>query len=229
MPRDHAPDTMASRSPGAVARLLAALACLILFALGPAALAGVPGVSGAPSSGRDGAARPVALLPESAVTFHASDAFGGFDGRAPIDSFSMMMDPQDLATTQVHIDLKSDAVTTGNFLRDVNASRTVFEASQYPTISYRVDAVDAQPSSLADGGAAAVTVDGTLRMHGVERAVVARGRVTRSGNGLEATLAMQVRLSDFDMTAPRFFTVVVDDVIQVRVHLFLRMQTASSG
>lgn len=219
----------ASRSAGAVAHLVAALAALVPISLTPAAMAGVPGVKGPASGARGPAVRPVTLLPGSTITFHASDALGGFDGGAPISSISISMDPRHLARTSGSVHLMSDAVTTGNFLRDVNAHRTVFEVSRYPTISYSISAVEAHPSALADGRAVDVVVRGKLRMHGVDRDVAATGRITRSGNRLDATLSMQVRLSDFNMTRPRLFTVVVADVIQVRVHLVLQMQPERTG
>lgn len=218
----------------ALARLGAALARLLPLALAPVALApfalaGPPPTGGASAGGGHAALRSFTLQPGSAVTFRASDAFGGFSGEAPIASLSLEADPRRLADTLGSVTVKSKAVTTGNFLRDVNAARTVFEASEYPTIRFRVNAVDVRSGSLVDGAAVEVAVHGHLRMHGVEREVVARGRVTRSGDELEAMLSMQLRLSDFDMKRPRFFTVVVGDVIQVHVHLILGMQSRPAG
>ncbi|HKI56348.1 MAG TPA: YceI family protein [Trueperaceae bacterium] len=202
---------------------LAALAVLACLATAVPASARAPGVRLPPASGVDPNRRAAALEPSSTITFHASDAFGGFDGKAPIAAFSLELDPSRLSGARGRVAVKSDAITTGNFLRDVNAARTVFDAARYPEIVYQVTAVQADPASLPDGRTADVTVTGLLHMHGVERSVVAHGRLTRSGDALEATLALPVRLSDFGMTRPRLFTVVVDDVVQVRVHLLLHI------
>ncbi len=226
VPRCRSRTGAAPRSTAAVQRLLPVLAVVLPMTLASVAVASLPGGNATASGARDGAVVSFAVLPGSTIIFHASDPLGGFDGEAPIASASIAMDLRNVAGIQGTLLLSSDAVTTGNFLRDVNAHRTVFEASRYPTIDYRVSAVEAQPSSLADGGAVDVVVTGRLRMHGVARDVVARGEVTRSGDRLDAILKMQVRLSDFGMTRPRFFTVVVADVVQVRVHLVLQLPSA---
>ena len=221
------------RAAWRVARATAALGAAVLW-LAVTAAAGAPDAGGAPraradATGADPSLRQVALEPASAITFHASDAFGGFDGKAPVAAFSMELDPERPASAQGSVDVKSDAVTTGNFLRDVNAARTVFESSRYPTIRYTLSSVHADPASLRDGGGADLTVRGRLRMHGIEREVAAHGEVSRHGDRLEATLSMPVRLSDFGMTRPRFLTVVVEDTVQVHVHLLLRVEATPSG
>lgn len=225
MPTLH-PDRRADPRParaGQIVRL-----ALATLALSSVAAAGVPGV-GRPAPGSDPGLRSVTLGSGSAITFHASDAFGGFDGKAPIAAFSLRLNPDRLASARGSVEVKTGAITTGNFLRDVNAARTVFQSSQYPTIRYTLESVRATPASLPDGGAADLTVVGRLRMHGVERSEVAHGTVRRSGTELDVTLSFVVRLSDYGMTRPRLFTVVVDDAVQVHVHVTLHMAASTHG
>lgn len=197
-------------------------------------LAGAPDVGGS-NTGNAGVREtdetllPATLEPASAITFHASDGFGGFDGEAPVASFSLKLDPARPASARGSLEIRSDAVTTGNFLRNVNAARTVFDSRRYPTIRYMLEAVQAHPASLPDGGRADLTVRGRLQMHGVERDVTAHGAVSRRGGVLDVTLSLQLRLSDFDMTRPHILTVVVDDLIKLHVHLLLRLDAAQGG
>lgn len=230
MPIPARPKRARGRSESAAAREVPTRSTRLLALLTLTAAVGLAAAAGRPTPLRPAPpAREAVLQPQSAITFHASDAFGGFDGKAPIASFGLRLDPENLASAQGSLVVKSDAVTTGNFLRDVNAARTVFETSRYPLIRYVITGVESEPPALPDGHSARLTVTGTLDMHGVERREVARGEVSRSGEVLDATLSLPVRLSDFDMTRPRFFTVVVDDVVQVEVHLVLELQAPAGG
>lgn len=229
------------RRAHSVIRILPALLVLGWSAFAPA-LARAPDAgggyppgseaAGAVATGADVAGsglRAATLGPSSAITFQASDAFGGFDGKAPVNAFSLKLDPRRPASAQATLEVKSDAVTTGNFLRDVNAARTVFESSDYPVIRYTLTGVKADPAILPDGRSADVTVRGRLRMHGVEREVVAHGKVRRHGGELDADLSLPIRLSDFHMTRPHFLTVTVEDRVEVDVHLVLRLAPAEGG
>lgn len=235
MPKDRRNEKRGSR-----AAMIVVLAFVTSGLLAPApGLARAPGAggpdpagayrTGAEPSGAEPGLRTVMLDPTSAITFHASDAFGGFDGKAPVASFSSKLDPGRPESAQGSVEVDSDAVTTGNFLRDVNAARTVFESSTYPTIRYTLTDVQADPASLHDGDTSEATVRGRLRMHGVTREVVAHGVIVRAGDELDVRLALPVRLSDFDMARPRFLTVTVDDEVEVQVHVLLRVEAAGGG
>lgn len=207
-------------------RLLLAVPAAVALACAGVVVAALPDTGAAPPTVAGPGRTRVALAAESAITFHASDAFGGFDGRVPVAGFSAAVDPQRPTSAQATIVVRTSAITTGNVLRDMNAARAVFEASRFPTIRYTLTAVTSRPASLREARSAAVSVRGRLRMHGVERDVVARGEVSRTEGGLDVRLTLPLRLSDFGMTRPRLFAVVVDDTVDVRVHLVLRLLPA---
>ena len=76
---------------------------------------------------------------------------------------------------------------------------------------------------LPDGAERALTLTGTLDLHGVERSVEVPVLVRRDGDRLAVTGGFSVRLSDYDMTAPSIFGRGVDDEVTIRFDLVVAL------
>lgn len=155
------------------------------------------------------------LLPESVVAYHASDGRDRWSGRAPISSLQLTFDETRLSRTRLVVVVEPAQFNSGNFIRDANARRAVFNTDTYPTITFTATAISADPDTLPSGATRQLLVRGTLAMHGVERGLELPVTVSRDGNRFRASGEFSVLLSDFGMTRPRFFTLVVDDLVRV--------------
>ena len=177
--------------------LLKNLLVLVLCALGPVAAA------------------QLELVPDSAVEYTASDPGDTWSGRAPVAALTFNLDPDNVRAATLSVTLQPGAFDSGNFIRDANARRVVFETSQYPDIRFDLASARTPDNRLADGATAQVALSGTLTMHGVTREVTTTATVSHTGATFTATGAFDILLSDYDMKRPSFFGASVDDAVQV--------------
>jgi len=149
------------------------------------------------------------------VAYRAADPRGSWEGRAPISSLSLRFDDAALQTASLTAAVDPGAFNSGNFIRDANARRAVFETHLYPEATFRATALHADAGTLRPGEARDVTLKGPLTLHGVTREVSVPARVTRQGDTVHATGSFPVRLSDFQMTRPSFLGITVFDQVEV--------------
>lgn len=192
------------------------------------------GALAAPPAGRPAAPAAnradVTLLPASRAVFRARDPVETIDGHIPIASARLALDPARLGSARGSLTVRTAAISTGNVLRDQNARRALLDSARYPTASFTLTRVEADPSQLRDGASSRLRVTGELRLHGVTRKVVATGTVARHGARLTARLDFALRLTDFGMVRPRLLFIQVDDRVSVQAILELQLQpTAAAG
>lgn len=153
------------------------------------------------------------------VRYHARDALSSWSGVAPIAELGLRFDPEALGGGELRAVVPAGAFDSGNFVRDANARRTVFETEAYPEIVFEASALRADPATLPRGAEREVELRGTLAMHGVERELSTVATVTRTAEDepdrLRAEGEFTVLLSNFDMTRPSFLGVTVEDDVRV--------------
>ena len=155
------------------------------------------------------------LMPSSGVEYTASDPSGSWSGRAPVASLTFKLDPNNVRTAQLSVTVQPGAFDSGNFIRDANARRVVFETGQYPDITFELAALQTSKNNLEDGETLHLTLFGTLTMHGVSHDLTTPATVNRSGATFTASGAFDVLLSDYGMRRPSFFGTEVDDRVQL--------------
>jgi polyisoprenoid-binding protein YceI len=154
-------------------------------------------------------------LPESFVEYRASDGHNRWSGRAPINSLQLNFDDDNLMGARLVVVVEPGQFDSGNFILDAQARRVVFNTARYPTITFTATSISADPDNLPSGATRELVIRGTLAMHGVERSLAVPVTVSRSGNSFSASGEFRVLLSDFGMTRPRFFHLIVDDLVEV--------------
>ena len=157
----------------------------------------------------------VVVTPESTVTYQAADSRDSWRGRAPVESLRLVFDDANLQSLELEITLYPGEFDSGNFIRDANARRAVFETGAYPEIRFVATGLRADPATLPVGVARTVGLEGTLTMHGVSRPLSLPVNVERDETELRATGSFEVSLSDFEMTRPELFGVRVNDEVSV--------------
>jgi polyisoprenoid-binding protein YceI len=161
----------------------------------------------------------VTLSPESFVEYDAKDQNAQWTGRAQVARLEFSLNPDNIEDSGLTIAIKPDNFSSGNFIRDTNADRTVFEIGKYPEIVFVSERVQSDVDTLADGDSRAVTLTGDLTMHGVTNGVEAVFTLSRTGNAVTATGGFEVKLTDYGMRQPELFGVVVEDVVVIRFNV----------
>ena len=163
------------------------------------------------------------LQPESYIEYRASDPNDIWQGRAPLETLELIFDSEALNSLTLKATLDPGKFDSGNFIRDANARRGVFETGEYPTVTLRAQGLqsDAQNNtvSLAAGETKQVKLRGSLELHGVTREVSVPAEVSREGDTLRATGEFSVLLSDYNMDRPSFLGATVNDEVKVRFNL----------
>jgi polyisoprenoid-binding protein YceI len=165
----------------------------------------------------------ITLNPESFVEYDARDQNATWTGRAPVSRLEFTL-AENLKDSSLTIAVKPDDFSSGNFIRDTNADRTVFEIGKFPEIVFVSKRVQTDAATLADGESREVTVTGDMTMHGVTKELETLVTLTRAGNTITATGSFDVKLTDFDMRQPGLFGVVVEDNVVVRFNVMGEIQ-----
>ncbi len=165
----------------------------------------------------------VTLNPESFVEYDARDQNAQWTGRAPVSRLEFSLHPENVRDSGLTIVVRPDDFSSGNFIRDTNADRTVFEIGKYPEIVFVTKGIQADATSLADGESREVTLTGELTMHGIVQELEVTATVARAGNTLTATGSFEVNYTDFGMRQPELFGVVVEDTVVIRFNVIGEM------
>lgn len=156
-------------------------------------------------------------LAESTITYTASQPGEVWQGQAPLASLEFSLDPDNVRGARLRIVVEPARFNSGNFIRDTNARRTVFQTREYPEIIFEATQLSTGGNQIADGVTQTVQVRGELTMHGVTRTLETTVTVTRDGPTFVTEGEFSVLLSDFEMRRPTFFNLIVDD--EVVIHL----------
>jgi polyisoprenoid-binding protein YceI len=161
----------------------------------------------------------VGLSPESFIEYDAKDQNAQWTGRAPVSRLEFTLDPENIRDSSLTIAVNPDNFSSGNFIRDTNADRTVFKIGKYPEIVFVSKQITTSVATLADGEMREVTLTGDMTMHGVTNEVQTVVTLSRTGNTVSASGDFEVKLTDYGMRQPELFGVVVEDVVVVRFNV----------
>jgi polyisoprenoid-binding protein YceI len=107
-----------------------------------------------------------------------------------------------------------DTLKSDEPLRDEWIKFNTLNTRVYPRAEFTLDRVSGVPMPIAAQGEWAATLDGTMKIHGVERRLAWPVLVTRSGSEVRVRGATAFKFGDYGMTVPanRLILSVVDDV-----------------
>jgi polyisoprenoid-binding protein YceI len=107
-----------------------------------------------------------------------------------------------------------DALKSDEPLRDEWIKFNTLNTRVYPRAEFTLARVTGVPMPIAGQGEWAATLEGTMKIHGVERQVAWPVQVTRSGNEVRVVGATGFHFGDYGMAVPanRLILSVVDDV-----------------
>jgi len=107
-----------------------------------------------------------------------------------------------------------NAMSTGISLRDKHMKEKYLETGKFPNAELHVKRESIQ--ALA-GGANSGTVNGTLRLHGKERAVTPSYSATKSGDGFFVNGKMDIDMREFGIEVPSYLGMTVKPNVGISV------------
>ena len=151
----------------------------------------------------------------SYVSYAARTPSHAWEGRAPVKGLSLSFNP-DAPNEKLDLEIVLDAgsFNSGNFARDINARRTVFETEHYPEIIFTGKRLSAA-TNLREDGDYVLELSGALNLHGVTRDLSTNLTLTKEGTNLAASGSFDVLLSDFAMKRPSLFGSLVEDKVAI--------------
>jgi polyisoprenoid-binding protein YceI len=107
-----------------------------------------------------------------------------------------------------------DSLKSDEPLRDEWIKFNTLNTRVYPRAEFTLERVNGVPMPIAAQGEWAATLEGTMKIHGVERRMSWPVQVTRSSSEVRVRGATAFRFGDYGMTVPanRLILSVVDDV-----------------
>jgi polyisoprenoid-binding protein YceI len=107
-----------------------------------------------------------------------------------------------------------DTLKSDESLRDEWIKFNTLNTRVYPRAEFTLERVNGVPMPIAPQGEWAATLEGTMKIHGVERRLAWPVQVTRSSGEVRVRGTTAFRFGDYGMTVPanRLILSVVDDV-----------------
>lgn len=124
-------------------------------------------------------------------------------------------DPDNPATFTVDLrTLKSDEERRDNRVQDA------LETSRFPTATFTATGVEGYDPGAAEGVEQALTLTGTLDIHGVQKEVTWDLKARREGNVITGLATVNFLYADFGITAPNIAGIVsVEDDVTLQVQV----------
>jgi polyisoprenoid-binding protein YceI len=113
---------------------------------------------------------------------------------------SATFDGTTVKTAKITVDLTGLSSDSGN--RDNQVQGRILETSQFPDATFELTQPITLPSDGADGKEMKVTATGNLTLHGVTKPVTTEITARRSGSTIEASGAIPIKFSDYQINDP---------------------------
>ncbi len=160
------------------------------------------------------------LADDARIAYQARTPTESWRGEAPAVLTRLRFDDDDLRQLTLEVRVETAAFDSGNWFRDQNARRVVFESGRYPEAVFRARALRLDgPTDLPPGARLEATIDGELELHGETREVAVPIVVRRSDGELRVDGSFDLSLDAFGMRAPSLFGVRVEDRVSVALDL----------
>jgi polyisoprenoid-binding protein YceI len=160
---------------------------------------------------------------ENVVCFESRATMECFDGRSKSVWGSLSLDPAALGDSlSMLIEVDVTAFDTGIKLRNQHMRENHLHTDKYPRSTFRAGKIiQGKETSLLDGAAHEILLEGDLELHGVHRAIQAPVKMTYSNSPPEIRLetTFLIKLSDFEIPRPQMLFMKLSEVQKVTATL----------
>ncbi len=161
--------------------------------------------------------------------FDSSQSVVRFDAKAFLHSFAgtthdvmgtiRMRDLEGPNDAEACVRIDAASLTTGNAIRDRTMRTSHLETTKYPTIEFRLLAVE---DVRRDARGWDFAARGSLALHGVTRQIVLPMRAQEEGESVRLTGTLPLKMSDYGIPPPRFLLLTVEDEVVVSFDILAR-------
>jgi polyisoprenoid-binding protein YceI len=157
----------------------------------------------------------VAVPRLSTLTFDVSAQLHKVHGVGNRFSGTITGDPADITTAKISIKVDPKFFDTENEKRDKDMREKCFEVDKYPFIEFDSTSIQSGQKELQAGQPIKATIQGTLKMHGLEKQVSVPVAIQLTGDELTAEGDMAVVLDEWKIARPKVLFVQLQNDVSI--------------
>jgi polyisoprenoid-binding protein YceI len=151
-----------------------------------------------------------------------------FISDAPLEDFEGVTDKIDgyifwegddlLNNSELYFEVDLNSLDTGIGLRNRHMRENYLHTDKYPFTHFTGKLTRA---NKVEDGRYEVTVEGTMYIHGVEKAMTAEGTITAAENGYKIQTNFTVALTDYNIEVPQLMFMKIDENMQLELNFYV--------
>lgn len=162
----------------------------------------------------------------SQVQFTLGATLHTVHGTFKLKSGAVQFDPSTGKVGSGEIVIDATSGDSGNAGRDRKMHETVLESAKYPEIVFVPRQIQGE---VARAGDSHVQIEGVIRLHGAEHAVVVPVTTQMDGGKLSATAEFTIPYVAWGLKDPSTFVLRVEKVVHIKVQLDGKLEVGPSG
>lgn len=144
------------------------------------------------------------IIPEqSMLSFEVSAQVHTVHGVSNDFSGTISGDPKDITAAKITIRLDPKNFDTDNDKRDKVMREKSLEIEKYPFIEFESTSIQAVQKELAPHRPAEATIQGTLKLHGIEKQIAVPVQILWDERQLTAEATLNINLDEFGIFRPK--------------------------
>jgi polyisoprenoid-binding protein YceI len=170
----------------------------------------------------------VAVPRLSTLTFDVSAQLHHVHGVGNRFSGTITGDPSDITTAKISMKVDPKSFDTENEKRDKDMREKCFEVDKYPFIEFDSTSIQADQKELKAGEPIKATIQGTLKMHGLEKQLNVPVTIQLTGDTLTAEGDMAVVLDEWKIARPKVLFVQLQNDVSIHFKIGAKKSTGSN-
>lgn len=151
----------------------------------------------------------------SSLTFDVSAQMHNVHGVGNRFSGTITGDPSDITSAKISIKLDPTSFNTDNEKRDKDMREKCFEVNKYPFIEFSSSAIQADQKELKIAQSVKATIQGALKMHGLEKQISVPVTIQLTSDMLTAEGDMAVVLDEWKIARPKVVFVQLQNDVSI--------------
>jgi polyisoprenoid-binding protein YceI len=160
----------------------------------------------------------------SSMTFNVSAQMHDVNGTGNRFSGTITGDPADITTAKIELKLDPKSFDTDNEKRDKDLRDKCMEVSKYPFVEFISQSIQADQKELKAGQTQKATIQGTLKMHGLEKQVTVPVNLQLSEDTLTADGEMAIVLDEWKILRPKVLLVQLQNDVKIKFKVGAKRQ-----
>ncbi|MEO8233059.1 MAG: YceI family protein [Ignavibacteriota bacterium] len=154
----------------------------------------------------------------NSIKFFAKSTFSNFEGTTSSVEGFIKWDSAFTNNSKIEFKVYLDSLDTGIGLRNTHMRDNYLETNKYPIVLFTGKVIN---QSYKTNFESEVGAEGILKIHGVERKQIIKGRLYDYGKLFKLESRFEISLSDFNIEQPSFLFISVDNDIVIECTVYL--------